>query len=86
MIIFYVGVIDEKSLIVAFIDNFGEIRPRPRKFTRMLIESTKRFLNDSVALGKLTENFTISTTSLPGQLLYEALKDFPQFQGQYIRD
>lgn len=86
MIISYVGVMEEKSLIIAFIDDFGEIRPRLTTFKRMLIESTKRFLDDSVALGKLTENFTISTTSLPGQFLYKALRDFPQFQGHYNRD
>lgn len=83
----FLGVEDEKSLIIAYIGNFQDNRPRPRNFSTILIESTKRFLNDSVALGKLTENFTISTTSLPGQLLYEALNNnFPQFKGHYVRD
>lgn len=77
----YLGKNDNKSLFIAFMGRFKDKAP-----TNKMMIALKNFLEDSVVLGKLHENYTISTNKRPDHKLYDAVRAFADRRFQEYND
>lgn len=69
--IFFAGVSDSTSLRIALIGDFTRTSPNEN-----VVNSTMKLIADALALGKVSDNFRISTDRASSHQLYETVKDW----------